>query len=309
MKISDKGEFGLIEIIKKMGTTSKGISGIGDDCAIIPMNSQKEIVITTDTLVNGVHFLKNANPYILGRKSLAVNISDVAAMAATPKWAFLSLSLCSNMELDYIESFMKGFYSMANEFGVELLGGDTTGSSNFVITVTLIGENPINKSVKRSGANIGDYVYVTGEIGCSYTGLIAIKKNLEGFERAKKKHMDPTPRIKEALAVREFASAMIDISDGLLQDCSHICEESSVGIEINLNEIPLCRESLVDRTEMIAGGEDYELIFTADKKYEKVLRNIENIKKVGRVTDGNGVKVIEKGRELHIKHLGFKHFQ
>ncbi len=308
MKISDIGEFGLIDIIKKMGATSKGISGIGDDCAIIPMDSQKEIVVTVDTLVKDVHFLGDADPYLLGRKSLAVNISDVAAMAATPKWAFLSLSLRSDTEMDYIESFMKGLYSMADEFGVELLGGDTTGGSNLVITITLIGENPINKSIKRSGANIGDDVYVTGEIGCSYTGLIAIKKKLEGFAKAKKKHLEPTPRVKEALAVREFASAMIDISDGLLQDCLHICEESSVGIEIDLNEVPLCKERLVSETDMISGGEDYELIFTANKKYEKVLKNIENIKKVGRVTDGNSIKVIENGRELHIKHLGFKHF-
>ncbi len=306
MKISDVGEFGLIDIIKSMANYEFE-TGIGDDCAIINIGEKKDIVVTTDTLVEGVHFFKNTKAYNLGRKSLAVNISDIAAMAATPRWAFLSLSL-NNMEIEYVEDFMRGFYSLAEEFNIMLLGGDTTRSSTFTVTVTLIGEDKHNSSVKRSGAKVGDDVYVTGRIGCSYAGFEAIRRALEGFEEIKIKHNNPYPRLKEALSVKDFATAMIDISDGLLQDCLHICEQSLVAIEIDFDKIPFCKVDFVTKEEMLGGGEDYELIFCAPKRYENVLKKLDNITKIGEVKKGFGVNLIKNGKKMDVERLGFKHF-
>jgi len=306
MKISEVGEFGLIEIIKNMASHRLN-GGIGDDCAIIDIGKDKELLVTTDTLTEGVHFFKNTDAYSLGRKSIAVSVSDIAAMAAMPKWVFLSISL-NDMELEYIKAFMKGFYSLADEFGIDLLGGDTTKSPVFSITVTLIGVNEKGKSVKRSGAKVKDSVYVTGKIGCSYVGLEAIKKGIGGYRECKKRHNDPYPRIKEALDVKNYANAMIDVSDGLLQDCLHICEQSGVAIEIDFDNIPFCDADFIDKEDMLSGGEDYELVFCAPKKYDKMLNNIDNITKIGEVKEGFGVSVIRNSKKMNIKQFGFKHF-
>ncbi len=305
--IEDIGEFGLIDIIKsKIGTKSTA-TGIGDDCAIIPM-ADKEILISTDTLVSGVHFFEDADPYFLGRKSLAVNISDIAAMAGVPKWTFLSVSLNKNMSLDYIEKFMEGFLSTAEEFGVVLLGGDTTKSSIFTITVTIVGENEKNTSIKRKGAEVGDNIYVTGKIGCSYAGLIALQNKIAGFENIKNAHNNPKPKIDEAQKVKPFANAMIDISDGLLQDLGHICTQSGVGAKLDFEKIPFCSVDFVDKKDMLAGGEDYEIIFTASKKYENIINKMDNITMIGTITNSNGVKIEQNGMEINIKNRGFKHF-
>ncbi len=307
MNISDIGEFGLIDIIKKMANREID-GGIGDDCAIIDIDSRRDILVTTDTLVEGVHFFKDAEAYVLGRKSIAVSISDIAAMAAYPKWAFLSISLSDKMSLEYVQSFARGFCSMADEFGIALMGGDTTKSPVFTVTVTLIGENRKGESIKRSGAKTGDNVYVTGKIGCSYAGFEAIRRNLKGFEKLKKMHTDPYPKIKEALKVKKYATAMIDISDGLLQDCLHICEQSGVAIEVDFDKIPFCKADFVKKEDMITGGEDYELVFCAPKRYESVLDGFENITKIGVVREGFGVSVIKNNEKLNFKRLGFKHF-
>lgn len=306
MKISEVGEFGLIEIIKNMANR-KLVGGIGDDCAVIDIGKEKELLVTTDTLVEDVHFLKDTDAYRLGRKSLAVSVSDVAAMAALPRWAFLSISL-RDMELGYVKAFMEGFYSLADEFGIDLLGGDTTKSSVFSVTVTLIGVDDKGKSVKRGGAKVKDNVYVTGKIGCSYAGFEAVIKKIDGYEECKERHNNPYPRLKEALSVKNYANAMIDVSDGLLQDCLHICELSGVAIEIDLDKIPFCDADFVDKEEMLSGGEDYELVFCAPKEYENALNDIDNITKIGEVKEGFGVSVIKNSKQLNIKRLGFKHF-
>jgi thiamine-monophosphate kinase len=306
--IKNVGEFGLIDIIKNRAKyISSEVYGIGDDCAIIPCKSE-EFVITTDTLVEGVHFFSDIDPYILGRKSLSVNVSDIAAMAAKPKWALLSISCPIKTPLDYIEKFIDGFYSVAGEFDIALIGGDTTKSSEFTITVTLIGQNSLGKSIKRSGAKIGNFVYVTGKIGCSYAGFFAIKNKIDGFDKLKDRHLNPKPKIKEALAVRAFASAMIDISDGFLQDCGHICEKSQVGMRIDFEKIPFCDVNFIDKKDMLAGGEDYELIFCSDKKYADIIEKIPDITKVGEVVEGCDVVIEMYGERMNFKTKGFKHF-
>ncbi len=304
--VKSVGEFGLIDIIKKMNKNQSKAVGIGDDCAVIPISGDKEIVVTTDALVRDVHFFKDADPYLLGRKSLAVNISDVAAMASSPKWAFLSISLEDNTDLNYIEEFMRGFYSIANEFGIYLLGGDTTKSRTFTINITLIGENEIGKSVKRGGAVIKDDVYVTGRIGCSYAGLKSIESGLENeFVNI---HLNPVPQVVLATKIRDYANSMIDISDGLIQDCNHICEESSVGMEIDFDKIPFCNADIVQKSEMLTGGEDYELIFSSNKCYREILDNINGITRIGTIVKGNKAKIVKDGREIKINKKGFQHF-
>ncbi len=305
--IADVGEFGFIDIIKKKGNPIDNITGIGDDCAIIPMGD-REIVVSIDTLTKGVHFFENINPYYLGRKALSVNISDVAAMAAIPKWAFLSVSLEKTESLEYMEEFLKGFYDVAEEFNVSLLGGDTTKSDVFSITVTIIGENKIGQSIKRSGAKVGDYVYVSGKIGCSYAGFVALKNNFDGYEELKLKHINPTPRVKEALSIKKYATAMIDVSDGLLQDLNHICKQSGVSAVIDFDSIPLCDTNLVKKEDMLIGGEDYEIVFCADNKYDDIISSINNITRIGIITDGLGVKVVKNGKKLNIDINGYKHF-
>jgi len=307
-KIEDIGEFGLINIIKKYADNRGDIYGIGDDCAIIPFE-EKEILVTTDALVKNVHFYENSDPYKLGRKSLAVNISDVCAMAADPKWAFLSLSIEPNTKVDYIDKFIKGFLSMADEHNIKLLGGDTTKTSVFTINVMLLGVNKKNKSIKRSGARIDEDVYVTGRIGCSVAGLRAINAaNADKYYNLIECHINPTPRCDIALQIRGLATSMIDISDGLIQDCRHICEESSVGIEIDFDKVPFCCTDIVSKREMLAGGEDYELVFCAKKEYRGQIEKIKDVRRIGKTVSKKGVRVVENGQIMNLAKLGFKHF-
>ena len=307
-KIEDIGEFGLIKAIRKYADSTGDIYGIGDDCAIIP-DSEKEILVTTDALVKNVHFYENSDPYKLGRKSLAVNISDVCAMAADPKWAFLSLSIEPNTKMDYIDRFIKGFIKMAEEHNIKLLGGDTTKTSVFTINVMLLGINKRNKSIKRGGAHINEDVYVTGKIGCSYAGLRAINAaNADKYRDLIEYHINPKPRCDIALQIRGLATAMIDVSDGLIQDCRHICEESSVGMEIDFNKVPFCCTDIVSKQEMLAGGEDYELVFCAKKEYRERIEKIKDVRRIGKTVSKNGVRVVKNGQSMNLAKLGFKHF-
>ena len=307
MKIGDAGEFGLINRIKELFGAPKGVLGIGDDCAILPYGD-RELLITTDALVEGVHFFKDAEPYLLGRKSLAVNLSDIAAMAGKPRWAFLSFSINGERELSWVEDFLRGFRDIALEYGVYLLGGDTTSSDKFYINITLIGENGRGESIKRSTAKAGDIVLATGNIGCSYAGFVALRNGVEGYDELKRKHLDPKPRLFEALRVKPFATAMIDISDGLVQDCSHICEESRVGMRLYWDRIPFCKTEFVDREEMICGGEDYELIVCVDNSYRERVENMDNFTVIGDVKEGDRVEILRDGEVVEVEDCGYSHF-
>lgn len=307
-KIEDIGEFGLIDIIRKYADNTGDIYGIGDDCAIIPFE-EKELLVTTDALVKNVHFYENNDPYKLGRKSLAVNISDVCAMAAEPKWAFLSLSIEPGTKVDYIDKFINGFVEMAEEYNIKLLGGDTTKTSVFTINVMLIGINKRNKSIKRSGAHIGEDVYVTGRIGCSYAGLRAIgAADEDKYHNLIEHHINPVPRCDIAVQIRELATAMIDISDGLIQDCRHICEESGIGMDINFYEVPFCHTDIVSKQEMLSGGEDYELAFCAKKEDREKVEKIKGVKRIGKTISKKGVFIIKNSHLMNLAKSGFKHF-
>ena len=304
MKLKDVGELKLIDFIASKVKTNDVI-GIGDDCAVIAAG-RDEFLISMDNLVEDIHFFKGADPYLLGRKSLSVNLSDIAAMAGEPLYAFLGLSLPAKLDYLWFEAFVEGFLSIANRYGVLLLGGDTTAAEKIFISVTVVGKNPKGESVLRKGAKAGDCVFVSGPIGCSMAGLEVIKKGLEGYDELKKAHLDPEPKINEASLLKGIASAMIDVSDGLLIDLKRIAKASNVKIVVDFDLIPFCATDILTKQEMLFGGEDYQLLFTADCRFKGKLVK-EGFYYIGRVEEGEGVVV--EGLKENIKNNGYEHFR
>jgi len=282
VELREIGEFGLIARIKKsiLPLFPGVLRGIGDDAAISSLTPGTELVSTVDLLVEGVHFnLSFTSAHILGRKSLAVNLSDIAAMGANPRFVLLSLALPAKTIVEFIDDFMRGFLEMARAHDVALIGGDTSSSPEGVfISVTLLGEGKKENLVCRCGAQPGDDLYVTGTLGDSLLGLQVAQKR-EGKPTSPEeaylmeRHLNPLPRLPEGktLAERGLARAMIDVSDGLYSDLWHICEESQVGATVWVERIPLSVpfQSLATVPKeqnwqlAVKGGEDYELLFAA----------------------------------------------
>ncbi|MBI1922268.1 MAG: thiamine-phosphate kinase [Geobacter sp.] len=275
MKLAELGEFGLIgQIARKVSPDKTVRLGIGDDAAATEPTPGCLTLTTSDMLIEGVHFdLDWCTPASLGRKSLSVNLSDIAAMGGVPRWFLLSLAIPPTLPVEFLDAFIQGMLGLATEHNVTLIGGDTCSSRNgLAISVTLLGEQLPERVVSRSGARPGDLVFVTGTLGDSALGLEMLKKG-ERSGPAVEKHLDPTPRLREGMALAEagLPIAMIDISDGLAADLGHILEMSGVGARLLLDEIPLSpfyRERVADYASdpfrlALGGGEDYELLFTA----------------------------------------------
>lgn len=282
MELREIGEFGLIARIKKnIPPILPGVlRGIGDDAAISSLTPGTELVSTVDLLLEGVHFnLSFTSAHLLGRKSLAVNLSDIAAMGANPRFALLSLAIPPRTSVEFIDDFVGGVLEMAGAHDVALIGGDTSSSpERLLISVTLLGEGKKENLVCRCGAQPGDDLYVTGTLGDSLLGLQVAQKR-EGKPTSSdevylmERHLNPIPRVQEGktLAERGLARAMIDVSDGLYSDLWHICEESKVGATVWVERIPLSAplQSLATVPEgqnwqwAVKGGEDYELLFSA----------------------------------------------
>jgi thiamine-monophosphate kinase len=274
LKLSAIGEFGFINRIKAMSHSSAGVVlGIGDDAAITAMTPGMMLLSTSDMLAQGIHFdLAWSDPASLGRKSLAVNLSDIAAMGGIPRYALLSLAIPAELPLEFMEIFINGFLEQAKKYGVSLIGGDTSASkAGLVINVTLLGEQYPDRILKRSGACGGDMVCVSGTPGESALGLDLLKAGCRSGAPVKQ-HLDPVPRVELgiALAERRIPSAMIDISDGLQADLGHILESSSKGARICIDNIPLSgnfKDCVAKSSQNyyrfpLSGGEDYELLFT-----------------------------------------------
>ncbi len=336
MKLGDLGEFGLISRIAANVAGGNGvITGIGDDAAVTALTPGMQLLTSTDMLLEDVHFrLSWHDPYRLGRKSLAVNISDIAAMGGIPLWATLSLAVPANLPLDFLDEFTRGFLSMAREHGVTLIGGDTCSSRNgLIISVTIMGEQHPELIVRRSGARSGDEIWVTGTLGDAAQGLALLEKNPplplgegrgEGaFDYLLSRLLDPTPRsvAGRSLAEAGLVSAMIDISDGLVADFEHIAELSGVGGTIRLDAVPLSPAfrsvaSVLPTSpyqHALTGGEDYELAFTAPPaNHEKIVKlmkkcGIDGVP-VGIVTSLPGVTVVRPdGGEFIPQSHGFTH--
>ena len=318
--MTNKGEFEYIDLIRKQFDVPAGMLGIGDDCAIIPSGGA-ELIYTTDMLIEGIHFLRNVSqPEDIGWKSLAVNLSDIAAMGGTPIATFLSIALPEDAQGEWAERFIAGYSDLSRMLNVPLLGGDTTSSlRDIAINVGALGHSPDGKSVKRSTAAIGDGIYVTGNLGDSAGGLQAI---LNGYEMTPEitslihSHYRPIPRLEEGAALRKtgLLGAMMDISDGIASDLGHILKASGVGAQVSLNKIPisdnlklLCRNLGNNAYEFaIGGGEDYELLFTAPPCIENLLEF--PVYHIGEIVPGNSITWIENGISVDLNINGYRHF-
>ncbi|MDO8675811.1 MAG: thiamine-phosphate kinase [Candidatus Omnitrophota bacterium] len=248
MNVSDLGEFGLIEKIRKYAPmTSSVVKGIGDDTAVLRHTKDKYLLFTTDMLVEGTHFKRRMGGAAIGHKALACSISDIAAMGGVPAHAVVSLGLGPRTPLRFVEEMYKAMAALAKRFGVSIVGGDTVRSDKIVINVALLGEVEKKHLVTRSGARPGDWIFVTGTLGRSL---------------ATGKHLNFTPRLKEArFLVKNFKpSAMIDISDGLAGDLNHILKASRVGARLWDNAVPLTGGATL--AQALTDGEDFELLFT-----------------------------------------------
>ncbi|MBP5721602.1 MAG: thiamine-phosphate kinase [Bacteroidales bacterium] len=273
----EKGEFGLIEWIRKQVKVPDGVLGIGDDCAVLPQRDGLETLVTTDMLVEGSHFLMDdIDPYSLGWKSAAVNLSDIAGMGGKPVGTFLSVALPKGLSDSFMEGFFRGYKDLSDRFSCPLLGGDTTASPDrLCINVTVLGTCEAGRSRKRSAAQPGDLICVTGTLGDSAGGLKVILEKLEknGEEGIlRERHYRPVPKVEEgmSLAATPGVNAMMDISDGIGSDLRHILEESCTGARVDVRSLPLsaelrtaCARRGWDPVGLAAGGgEDYELLFT-----------------------------------------------
>ena len=318
-------EFGLIEKYFYQHTIKrKDVAvGIGDDCALLTVPNGQQLAITVDTLVAGVHFLATCSVDDLAWKAITVNLSDLAAMGAEPAWLSLAITLPEANE-EWLEAFSTNFFECADYYGLQLVGGDTTRGP-LTITIQAMGFVPPQAAALRSGAKPGDIIYVTGSIGDAGIGL-AISS---GKHKPKSKaHGDfltarfnrPTPRVAVGIAIRQIASAAIDISDGLAGDLLHLLEASGVGATIDLDSLPLS-EPLLSESDFeqaiqyaLTTGDDYELCFTVpENKVEQLEKAIESTTcgytKIGRVTGGKLINYTQKGKKVDLQLTGYLHFR
>jgi len=237
------------------------VLGVGDDAAILAPSAGMQLAVSTDLLLEGRHFASGADPRRLGHKSLAVNLSDMAAMGASPRWATLALALPEADER-WLSAFADGFYALAERFGVDLVGGDTTRGP-LALCVTILGEVPAGQALRRDGARPGDDIWVSGELG----GAAYALSDPRDAGAAKRLH-EPDPRVALGEHLRGIATSAIDVSDGLAQDLGHILERSGVGATLEYARLPKHRiaDPALEQRCVLAGGDDYELLFTAPVK-------------------------------------------
>jgi len=330
MDLREIGEFGLIRRIRKWINFSGPalIQGIGDDVAVIEVGT-KALLVTTDILIEGIHFdLSWMDPYPLGKKSLAVNLSDIASMGGIPKYFLVSIGLPKNLPVSFVSSFYLGLKQEANRFRVELIGGDTSLSQKMIVNICLLGEGGKRNLLFRKGARVGDDLFVSGRLGDSALGLKILqeKTKIKGSEGLVKKHLSPSPRVElgQAIAKHHLATAMIDVSDGLLIDASHLLEESEVGARIWEDRIPLSRPyrkwvrsfSKDPFHFALSGGEDFELLFTAPSTMREKIASLARslkipITRIGEIlAKEEGLHMISKdGEDYSPSRLGFEHFR
>ena len=293
-------EFDLIQSYFNWEISNPSIElGVGDDAALFTLNPGHQLVTSTDTLVEGIHFFKDASPRDIAYKSLAVNLSDIAAMGATAKCYTLSLTI-PELDKEWLKDFSSSLKESSKLFNVHLIGGDTTkGPLN--ISINMMGSIEINSPIKRSGANEGDDIYVSGELGSAALCLKKIKKGEIPLESDLNALNRPIPRLELGAALKNTASSCIDVSDGLEQDLSHILKSSGVGAIIDTQELPLSDSVMHyvkdtnDWSLPLCGGDDYELCFTAGKsKRDKISAISESLgTRVTRIGEINSQKKLE----------------
>ena len=295
--------------------------GIGDDCAVVASTQNQDIVVTTDTLVAGVHFPLETLPRAIGHKAVAVNLSDIAAMGAKPSWLSLAITL-PEVDNEWLTEFSAGVFELCEYYNVQLIGGDTT-QGPLSITITAQGLTPEGKYLSRSGAKAGDWLYVTGELGDAALALQHYKKQVtvssEFVDKIRAKLDYPKPRVLAGQSLREYASAAIDLSDGLLADLGHICQASNVGANIVLDAIPLSdimhKTLLFDDAVNLAlsGGDDYELLFTVSEHNKVGMETAishagTSVTCIGQVNASQTITTTLNNKLVPIKFSGFEHF-
>jgi thiamine-monophosphate kinase len=326
------------EIISRLKKRTKindqVLVGIGDDAAVIKTTGDTDLVACCDLMVEGVHFRTEwTTPRLLGRKALAVNLSDVAAMGALSKFAMISIALPHRYSAEFIDELFAGISELAEKVGVAIIGGDTSSSLQALfIDVSIIGECQNGKAVTRHGAQIGDKIYVSGSLGASALGLSFLEAGFrlsdvrdmgDTGQQAVLKHLAPEPRVRlgRALGESELATAMIDISDGLSTDLTHILEESSVGATIHASALPIhtcvmsAAESIsvLDPTMLaLNGGEEYELLFTARPEDHDRLIFLaktlgEKVTQIGEIDGGEELRLERNGQIETIQPSGYEH--
>lgn len=298
MLLSKLGEFALIERFRKrIRLDSSVIKGSGDDCAVIKFNKDKYLLFTCDMIIGGVDFSRGDEPYLVGRKALAISISDIAACAGIPRYCLVSLGMPEGTSLEFTDKIFKGMLEIAKRYKINMVGGDLSKAKQLTIDVSMLGVVEKKYLVLRSGAKKGDIIFVTGTLGGSWAG----------------KHLRFTPRIKEArfLANNFKVNAMIDISDGLAQDLNHILKQSSAGAIIYERLVPLGKHAR-NLEDALYSGEDFELLFTLSRKEAKKLfaKSPTNFKAIGEIADKRyGLRLVDRrNNERIIQPKGFQHF-
>lgn len=310
-----KGEFSFIGDIARLfgGLPHNGFEPIGDDCTVVDCGDDEVLVLSTDLLVEDVHFLRSASkPEQVAHKSLMVNLSDIAAMGARPLATLLSLALPASAQQEWAKCFMDGYYEASKRYGVALVGGDTTSSADKIaINVVAIGRTKRDCVKRRSAARVGDVVCVTGKLGASSKGLVDIMFG-DLTTPAAEIHRMAQARIAEGIVLGSESAvhAMMDISDGIASDIRHIMEQSNVGAEIDTALVP--RD--YDLRYALSGGEDYELLLTVeasavDAVRERLLQATATpLTVIGRITEGRELQWTEKGSPVELDLQGFTHF-
>ena len=328
-----KSEFEFINALrarksKVQSQKSKVRFGIGDDCAVINQNDKTDLVITTDLLIEDVDFrLDWTTPEFIGHKALAVSLSDVAAMGAKPVWAMVSIGVPQKIwRSRFVEKFYAGWFELAEKFNVELVGGDVSRTPDKIVIDSIVaGAVEKNCAVMRSGARVGDLIFVTGRLGAAAAGL-RLLKNGERFDPAVvkssnlfRRQLTPTPQVKigKKIGKLKFVSAMIDLSDGLSSDLRHLCQSSKVGARIYAYKIPIAKNvARIAGTKPAAlelalnGGEDFELLFTSAKKnYDHILSEFGNVSHIGEITENvETIELVGELKTISLQPKGFQHF-
>ena len=311
------GEFDLIARIRaRVATRADVVLGIGDDAALLAPPPGRQLVVTADTLNDGVHFPRGTSPADVGWKALAVNLSDLASMGAEPAWCTLSLSLPQS-DPAWIEGFLDGFLDLAEQHGIALVGGDTTrGPLSIAVTATGLVEP--GRALRRDGARVGDEVWVTGTLGDAAGGLALLDREPVPALRARLDR--PTPRVAAGRALAGIATACVDVSDGLLADLGHVCARSHVAARIDVDALPASAALMevigeADRIALQAsGGDDYELCFTAPADAGADIGAVSaqlglRITRIGRIVAGEGVHPVDaKSQPWSSPRRGYDHF-
>lgn len=319
--VSAHSEFSLIKQYFEQITAERSdvILGIGDDCALLQCPEGQQLAVSIDTLVEGVHFFPDVEPESLGYKSLAVGLSDLAAMGATPAWFTLALTL-PKVDTDWLAAFSKGLANLAKRHNIALVGGDTT-QGRLSISIQVHGFVKAGQALRRDGAKKGDSIYVTGCLGDAGAALALKQNKLSNYRLSEgdiqflyQRLERPVPRIEIGKKLADIASAAIDISDGLVADLGHILQKSGVGARLELDHLPISQAlaKVTSQAEYLAlySGDDYELCFTVPSEHDALVQ--QQFKGqctcIGMITDDSGIAFIKDGQLIELTGTGYEHF-